>query len=80
MQNHAIGTLDLAVSSRVSYCRPVHTDVMLIIEVHELFAGEFCAIVGDDDIRYPKPVDYVGEEEDNLLGANVRDGLRLDPL
>ena len=80
MQNHVVGTLDLAVSSRVCYCRPVHTDVMPITEVQELFASELCAIVGDDDVGYPKPVDYVGEEEDSLLGVNVRDGSSLDPL
>ena len=53
---------------------------MPITEVQELFASELCAIVGDDDIGYPKPVDYVGDEEDNLLGANIHDGLSLDPL
>jgi hypothetical protein len=33
LQHHAIGTLDLAVSSRVGDCGPVHTDVMPITEV-----------------------------------------------
>jgi hypothetical protein len=37
-----------------------------------------CAVVRDDDIGYPKPVDYVGEEEDGLLGANVHDGSSLN--
>ena len=49
-------------------------------EVQELFAGELCTIVGDDDVGYLKLVDYVGEEEDSLLGANVCDGSSLDPL
>ena len=53
---------------------------MPIREVQELFAGELCAIVGDDDVGYPEPVDYVGEEEDRLLGADVCDGSSLDPL
>jgi len=78
LQNHAVGTLDLAVISRVSYCRPVHTDVMPITKVQELFAHELCAIVGDDDVGYPKSMDYVDEEEDGLLGANVSDGSSLD--
>jgi hypothetical protein len=47
---------------------------MPITEVQELFASELCAIVGDDDIGYPKPVNYVGEKEDSLLGANFYDG------
>jgi len=42
-------------------------DVMPIAEVQELFASELRAIVGDNDVGYSKPVDYVGEEEDNLL-------------
>jgi len=53
---------------------------MLIIEVQELFASQLRAIIGDDDVGYPKPVDYVGEEEDSLLETNVRDGSSLDPL
>jgi len=61
LQDHALGSFDLAVSSRVSYCGPVHTDVMPVTEVQELFAGELHAIVGDNDIGYPEPVDYVGE-------------------
>jgi len=78
LQNNTVGTLDLAVSSRVSYCRPVHTDVMSVTEVKELFASELGAIVGDDDVGYPEPVDYVGKEEDCLLGADVCDGSSLD--
>ena len=53
---------------------------MPIIDVQELFAIELCAIVGDDDVGYPKPVDYVGEEEDGLLGVNVHDGPSLHPF
>jgi len=44
---------------------------MPITEVQELFASELCAIVGDDDVGYSKLMNYVGEEEDGLLGANV---------
>ena len=62
LQDHTVGSLDLAVSSRVSYGGPIHTDVMLVAEVQELFAGELRAVVGDNDVGYPEPVDYVGEE------------------
>ena len=58
----------------------MHTDVMPITEVQELLASELCAVVGDDDVGYPKSVDYVSEEEDLLLGANVSDGSSLDPF
>jgi len=53
---------------------------MPIAEVQELFVSELSAIVGDDDIGDPKPVDDVGEEKDGLLGADVRDGSSLDSL
>jgi len=53
---------------------------MPVAEVQELFAGELGAVVGDDDVGYPKPVDDVGEEKDDLLGVDVRDGSSLDPF
>jgi len=51
-----------------------------ITEVQELFASELHAIIGDDDIGYPEPVDNVGEEEDGLLGAKVCNRSGLDPF
>jgi hypothetical protein len=53
---------------------------MLIAEVQELFAGELSAVVGDDDVGDSKPMDDVGEEKDNLLGADIGDGSSLDPF
>jgi hypothetical protein len=53
---------------------------MLIAEIQELSAGELGAVVGDDDIGDPKPMDDVGEEKDGLLGADVGDGSSLDPF
>jgi hypothetical protein len=53
---------------------------MPVIEIQELFASELCAIVGDDDVGYPNPVDYVSEEEDSLLRVDVCDGSSFDPL
>jgi len=53
---------------------PNINNVMPIAEVQELFAGELSAVVGDDDVGNPKPVDDVGEEKDGLLGADIRDG------
>ena len=71
---------NLAVSSRVGHCRPVHTDVMLIVEIQELLTGEQSAVVSDDEVGNLKPVDDVGEEKDSLLGADVGDGSSLDPF
>jgi len=53
---------------------------MPVTEVQELFASELGAVVSDDDVGNPKLVDDVGEEEDGLLRADVRDGSSLDPL
>jgi hypothetical protein len=53
---------------------------MLIAEIQELSASELGAVVGDDDIGDPKPMDDVGEEKDGLLGADVGDGSSLDPF
>jgi hypothetical protein len=53
---------------------------MPVAEVQEPFAGELCAVVGDDDVGDPKPVDDVGEEKDVLLRADVCDGSSLDPF
>jgi len=55
-------------------------DVMPVAEVQELFAGELSAVVGDDDVGDPKPVDDVREEKDGLLGVDVHDGSSLDPF
>jgi hypothetical protein len=38
------------------------------------------AVVGDDRIRHPKPVDDVSEEGHGLLYPEVCDWARLDPL
>jgi len=54
----------------MSYRRPVHTDVMPVTEVQELSTSELGAVVGDDDVGYPKPVDDVDEEDDSLLRAD----------
>jgi len=53
---------------------------MPVTEVQELFASELRAIVGDNDVGYPEPVDDVGEEEDSLFRVNICDGLSLDPF
>jgi len=53
---------------------------MPVTEVQEFFVGELSAVVGDDDVGNPKPVDDVGEENDGLVRADVRDGSSLDPF
>jgi len=55
-------------------------DVMLVVEVQELFVCELCAVISDDDVGYPKSVDFVSEEEDHLFRADVCDGSSLDPF
>jgi hypothetical protein len=64
----------------VSYGGPIHTDVVVVAEVQELFSGELRAIVGDDGVWDPESMDDVGEERHRLLGPNVGQGSDLDPL
>jgi len=44
-------------------------DVVMVVEVQELFSCELCVVIGDDDIRNSKAMVNVGEEQDGLLGA-----------
>jgi hypothetical protein len=46
----------------MSYDRPEHTDVMVVKEIHKLFAGKLGAVVRDDVVRNPKAVDDVGKK------------------
>ena len=54
--------------------------MILVTEVQKFFAGELSAVVGDDNVGDPKPMDDVSEEKDGLLGADVPDGSSLDPF
>jgi hypothetical protein len=51
----------------VSYGGPVHTDVVVLAEVQELFIGELRSIVGDDGTWDSKAMDDVCEECHCLL-------------
>ena len=70
----------LAVCPRVSYGRPGHTDVVVIVERQELVAGELCPIVSDDGVWNPEPVDDISEEQHRLLEFDSIDRTSLDPL
>jgi hypothetical protein len=64
----------------VSNSRPVHTDVVVIAEVEEFLHRELGAIIGDDRVGYAESIDDFSEEQDRLLGADIDNGLGLDPL
>ena len=80
LEDHAIGTLDLTISTWMSDRGPVDPDVISITEVQELLPGEVSSVVGDDTVRNTETVDDVKEEVDCLFRANVGDGLHLYPL
>jgi hypothetical protein len=46
----------------MSYDRPEHTDVVVIVEIQKLFTSELGAIVRDDAVRNPKAVDDVSKK------------------
>ena len=50
-EDHAIGPLDLTVSTRMFYRGPINPDAISIIEVQELLPDEVCSVVGDDTVR-----------------------------
>ena len=70
----------LALCSRVSYSRPGHTDVVVIVECQELVAGELRPIIGDDGVWNPEPVDDISEEQHRLLGFDLIDRASLNPF
>ena len=80
LEDHAIGSFDLTVSTWMSDRGPVDPDVVSITEVQELFLGEVSPVVRDDAVRNAELVDDVKEEFDRLFRADVGDGLGLDPL
>ena len=73
MEDHAIGTLDLTVSTWVSDQEPADPDAVSITEVQEL-------VVSDDTVRNIELVDNVEEEFDRLFRVEVCDGLGIYPL
>src|SRR6187455_806626 len=64
----------------MSYGGPVHPDVVILAKIQEFFAGELCAVVGDDGVWDPEAMDDVGEERHRLLGPDAVQGSDLDPL
>jgi hypothetical protein len=73
LQDHAIGVLDLSIHLEVCHDCLIHADVVIIIELEELLAGELCDIVDDDGIWDPKVVNDVYEEEHRLLVLDLHD-------
>jgi hypothetical protein len=59
---------------------PVDANVVLIVEPKEFLPYELHAIVSDDGVWHPKPMDDVTEEEHSLLGFDLGDQPCLYPL
>ena len=59
---------------------PINPDVLFITESKEFLAGELCAIVHDDGVRYSKAMDDVKEEQHGLLGLDRGDQPSFYPL
>jgi hypothetical protein len=55
----------------VSYGGLVHTEVVVLAEVQELFPSELRAIVDDDGVWDPKAMDDICEERHRLLGPDA---------
>jgi hypothetical protein len=46
----------------MSYGRPEHTDVVVVVEIQKLFTSELGVVVRDDAVRNPKAVGDVGKK------------------
>jgi hypothetical protein len=55
-------------------------NVVVVAKVEEFLPCELGAVVGDDHVGYAEALDDVGDEGYDLLGVDIHDGLRLDPL
>jgi hypothetical protein len=64
----------------VGNSRPVHTDIVVIIEVKEFLPCKLGAFVSDDRVGYAEAVNDVGGEGYRLLRADIDNGSRLDPF
>ena len=67
LEDHAIGTFDLTISTWMSDRGPIDLDAVSITEVQELLPGEVCSMVSDDTVRNTKMIDDVKEELDCLF-------------
>lgn len=64
----------------MGYGSPVDSDAKVAAEVDELPPGELSSLVGDDGVRYPKPMDNTKDELGRFLGANFCDQPGFNPL
>ena len=67
LEDHAVGTFDLTISSWMSDRSPIDSDVVSIAEVLELLPSEVSPVVSDDTVRNTESVDDVEEEFDRLF-------------
>jgi hypothetical protein len=72
--------LDLPVCTWLGDCGAIHTDVIVVKEIQEFFSAELSDVVGDDRVRDPTTENNVLDEIHGLVGANLSQGLHLDPL
>ena len=80
MEDHAIGSFDLTVSTWMSDRGPIDPDAVSITEVHELLLDEVSPMVGNDTVRNAESIDDVEDEIDRLFRMDVGDGLGLYPF
>ena len=80
IEDHTVGSFDLAVSSRMSNGNVFNGDTPFFAEVPKMMAGKSCPEVGDDAVRETKSVDDIFEELDCFLCSSQDKRFILDPL
>ena len=64
----------------MSHCSPSYVDLLFITEVDKSAPCELGAIVGNDRVHDPIPVDNLLDELDRCLQASCSSSLSLDSL
>ena len=72
--------LNLPIRLGVRDGRLVDPDVLFIAKSNEFPAGELCAVVCDDGVRYSEMVDDVEEEHHSLFRFDSGDQSSFDPF
>jgi hypothetical protein len=75
LQYQAISVLNLHIRVWVGYHGALHPDVVIVIEIQEIFPGELSVIIGYDGVGHLETENDVLDEIHRLLRADLHQGL-----
>jgi len=80
IEDHAVSSLDLTVSSRMSNGNVFNRNAPVLAEVPKMMAGKSCPEVGDNAVRETESVYDVFKELDCFLSSSCDEWFVLNPL